>query len=272
MMDNARRLWTSSTFRILLAGCVVVIVFAAVMVATHSSNASPTLGAPSAGETTTNSEVVVPKVVGLPQDAAQVLLQAEGLTATVTIVPGSGTPGLVLTQSPSAKMHVLPGSTITLTAAAGTALPAIPDVNGAPEAAAEAALKAAGFVVRGTQQAFSTVASGDVIATDPPANTPVPANSNVVVIVSKGVQPVKKVIPPRTTTTSKPPKPTTTTSTKPLKATTTTTTDQPTTTTTTTDQPTTTTTTKPPKSTTTTSTTTTTTIPQTTTTVCCGSL
>jgi beta-lactam-binding protein with PASTA domain len=231
MKEAMSRLWASSTFRVLLLGCVVVLAFALVLVATRAP--TPTADHFKSTVTTSTKVVVaVPSLIGLPQDAAQSLLQADNLKSTVAYVPGAGTRGVVLSQSPVAGSSVAPQSAVLLNEAEGSALPVIPNVNGQAEAAAKAALSAAGFVVHATQTAFSDVTAGDVIATEPPGGTSVPANSVVVVVVSRGPEPVKRVPTPKPTPTTRPPKqttttttpPTTTTSTRPPRGTTTTTT------------------------------------------------
>ncbi|MGH8933380.1 MAG: PASTA domain-containing protein, partial [Egibacteraceae bacterium] len=63
---------------------------------------------------------------------------------------------------------------------------AVPDVAGQPSADAAGSLGSAGFQVQEASQASNTVASGSVIATDPPAGTQRESGSAVTMVVSSG--------------------------------------------------------------------------------------
>ena len=62
----------------------------------------------------------------------------------------------------------------------------VPDVSGQDQAAAQAALAAAGFQVTPAPTASADVPVGNVIGTDPPAGTPLPRNTAVSLLVSTG--------------------------------------------------------------------------------------
>ena len=197
MNNTIGRLWASTAFRVGLSVLGVVVVVALILASTHSSPSAP----PTTTETTSTQTVQVPELVGLPATAAQTLLQGDGLTATVTTVPGSGLAGTVLTQAPGPGASVAPGSKVTLTASAGSALPVVPDVSGQPVAQAKAALNAVGFPAKVQGREHSDVPFGDVISTTPPAGTPVPANSPVQMLISQGpvkVRPTPTTRAPRT--------------------------------------------------------------------------
>jgi len=68
----------------------------------------------------------------------------------------------------------------------GLALVAVPDVSGLTQAAATAALQAAGFVVAVTTAASSAVPAGDVISQQPAGGSTAPAGSTVTLTVSTG--------------------------------------------------------------------------------------
>jgi beta-lactam-binding protein with PASTA domain len=236
------------TFRILLVCAIAVGGFAFFRLASKSS---PSPALPSS-DTISTLPVPVPRLVGLPQAAATTLLHTAGLRAALTVVPGPGAGGIVLTQQPAANTNVKPGSVVALSVTpATTAQPSVPNVVGESQAGGTAVLTQEGFSVKGIHRATSTLAAGDIVATTPAANTVVPANSTVSLTISSGPPPVKKAptvrttVPKRTPTTSAPR--TTTTTVAP-----TTTTRPPVTTTT---RPPVTTTTRPPTTTTTTTTT-----------------
>jgi len=168
----------------LVLGIVAFATVVVVVVVSQLADSSPT-GAPLA--LSTSAEVTVPVVVGLPQAAAETLLQVSGLKSTVTVVSDANASGVILTQEPSAGTNVAASSVIQLTAASGLAPPLVPDVSGQTAAGATAALQTLGFVVRdNTQVHSSTVAKGDVVSTNPQAGTTVPANATISLVISEG--------------------------------------------------------------------------------------
>ncbi|GAA1584825.1 Stk1 family PASTA domain-containing Ser/Thr kinase [Actinoplanes couchii] len=61
-----------------------------------------------------NSQVEVPKLVGLTQSAAEALLDERGLNVEVQLVQADGDVGTVMTQSPTANKKVKKGSTVVI--------------------------------------------------------------------------------------------------------------------------------------------------------------
>lgn len=164
-----------------LAGLATVVTIVVVSQLVSSTRTGPPLAL------STSAEVTVPVVVGLPQAAAETLLQVSGLKSSVTIVTDAQASGVILTQDPSAGTSVTTGTAVVLTAASGSAPPVVPDVSGQTLAAATAALQSLGFVVKGQSQVHSsTVPKGDVVSTNPDAGTTVADNATISMIVSSG--------------------------------------------------------------------------------------
>jgi serine/threonine-protein kinase len=123
--------------------------------------------------------------------SAKTQLANDGFKVKETMVQSSQPVGTVTAQSAAGQAPK--GSTITLTVSSGPATVQVPDVHLDNEAQAGAQLNNAKLVI-GTvkQQGSTTVPSGEVISTSPPANTPVPLNSTVNQVVSSG-QPTASV-------------------------------------------------------------------------------
>ncbi len=141
--------------------------------------------------------VAVPDLVGLPEDEALAALEAAGLVGTPG-EPGEAysdtvATGNVMSSDPAAGQSVTPGSTVSYVISLGVEPVAVPDLVGLPEDEALAALEAAGLV--GTPgepgEAYSdTVATGDVMSSDPAAGQSVTPGSTVSYVISLGVEPV----------------------------------------------------------------------------------
>ncbi len=138
-------------------------------------------------------QVAVPDVTGMPQAQAEMILTAAGLRPVVTQVESAtADPGTVISQNPPKDQKVDKGDQVDLQVSKGVGQELVPDVSGQTQSAAIAALQAAGFRIGGPkEQASSTVPSGRVISTDPPAGTSAKKNSVVTVIVSSGPEQVK---------------------------------------------------------------------------------
>jgi beta-lactam-binding protein with PASTA domain len=136
-----------------------------------------------------NAQVIVPNVVGDTQAAATSAITGAGLAlGTVTAQSSSTvTSGSVISQNPAASTSVAGGSDVSLVVSSGPALVAVPNVVGDTKATATTAITGAGLAVGAvTQQASSTVASGDVISENPAAGASVTAASSVALVISTG--------------------------------------------------------------------------------------
>jgi beta-lactam-binding protein with PASTA domain len=132
--------------------------------------------------------VAVPNVVGQTQAAAQTAISGVGLTSTVTTANSATVAaGLVISESPAAGTGVAPSSSVALTVSLGPATVAVPNVVGQTQAAAQAAITAAGLTNAPAVNANSaTVPAGSVISESPAAGTSVAPGSAVTLTVSVG--------------------------------------------------------------------------------------
>ncbi len=150
-------------------------------------------------------------LVGLPNVVNQTLGNAEsqlvplGFSINTDYVNSSSPNGTVIKMSPLGGGKLPEGSTVTLTVSNGPATISVPDVTGQPIAQAGNVLGSAGLTIGNTSnQSSDTVASGDVISTNPAPGTQVAPNSSVDIVISTG--------PATTTTTTTTSSTTTTTS------------------------------------------------------------
>jgi hypothetical protein len=139
--------------------------------------------------------IPVPNVVGITQAAAEAAITAAGLavgnvtTAFDPVVPA----GSVISQLPAAGTEVAAGTPVALVVSLGPepVLIPVPNVVGITQAAAEAAITAAGLVVGNVTTAFDPVVpAGSVISQLPAAGTEVAAGTPVALVVSLGPEPV----------------------------------------------------------------------------------
>ena len=134
----------------------------------------------------------VPPVVGLPR------AQAESEITSATLVVGPVTEqydsvvpaGAVVSQEPTAGVSVPEGTSVSLLLSKGPQPIAVPNVVGAAEADAAAALQAAGFTAAPTPQ-DNAAPKGTVVSQTPAAGTLVLPGTAVTIAVSTGVEMVK---------------------------------------------------------------------------------
>ena len=133
--------------------------------------------------------VNVPNVVNMTQSAAEAALTSAGL-AVGTIsqaVDAVVAVGNVISQSPAAGASVLPGSAVNLVISSGPPPVIVPNVVNLTQAAAEAALAAAGLTAGAiTQAANDVIPAGSVISQNPAAGASVPPGTAVALTVSSG--------------------------------------------------------------------------------------
>ena len=130
--------------------------------------------------------IAVPNVVGLTQTAAQTAITTAGLTVGNVTKANSATVaiGHVISQTPAAGSNVAAGSTVALVVSLG---PAVPNVVGLTQTAAQTAITTAGLTVGNVTKVNSaTVAIGHVISQTPAAGTNVAPASAVNFVVSLG--------------------------------------------------------------------------------------
>ena len=124
-------------------------------------------------------------------------LQTQGFKVTSTSENDPNVAqGLVIRTDPAAGQKLKQGSPVNIVVSGGPNAVAVPDVAGQAQADAANLLKADpyGFKVTVVQQPSASVPAGQVIGTDPPANTSLTKGSPINLVVSSGPQQVK--VPP----------------------------------------------------------------------------
>jgi beta-lactam-binding protein with PASTA domain len=132
--------------------------------------------------------VRVPRVVGLKQQDAEDELVNQGFKIGTVDQQNSDTvaAGVVLSQDPKSGDSAPQGTSVNLVVSSGKEQVTIPDESGKDASGAANDLGRLGLQTTTTQEASSTVATGKVIRTDPPANTSVDKGSTVTLVVSSG--------------------------------------------------------------------------------------
>jgi beta-lactam-binding protein with PASTA domain/tRNA A-37 threonylcarbamoyl transferase component Bud32 len=133
-----------------------------------------------------------PSVLNLTKDAAQAKLHSAGLHYKWLPAVYSDTirRDLVAIEKPNAGHDVRKGGTVSLALSRGPEVHTLPSLRGQTVAVATATLAALHLPVGGTTQQYSTMATGHVLGTDPPAGQVLHAGTPVTLIVSKGPAPV----------------------------------------------------------------------------------
>jgi serine/threonine-protein kinase len=156
-------------------------------VSTGSTGPAPT----TTGTTTTSApaKVVVPKVVGLQQTAAQRRLNRAGLRSRVVYVSSSKPAGQVVNQSPVAGVLVRRGSRVRLRVSLGpnpATSATVPDVVGQDQQTATSRLQGAGFTVEVIMVPTSDPSQAGIVVDEQPAGgTRAPQGSEVTIYVGR---------------------------------------------------------------------------------------
>jgi serine/threonine-protein kinase len=133
----------------------------------------------------------VPNVVAMKPTLATSKLQHDGFKVrTGSAVFSTVDAGLVAKTSPNADARVHNGQTVTIYVSKGIEQYAVPQLKNKTQAQADQALRALHLVPTFSFDYSTTVKSGVVISTNPPAGKKLPRDSDVAVHVSKGPQPV----------------------------------------------------------------------------------
>ena len=132
--------------------------------------------------------VTVPNVVGMTQlEATQTLGAANFLVEPVMVEDSDVEEGVVIEQNPPGDGEAPPGATVTINVSAGQSTVAVPNVDGAPEAAARSALEGVGLTNISTQpQASGDIPAGNVVTTNPGPGTEVAPDQTITLIISSG--------------------------------------------------------------------------------------
>jgi beta-lactam-binding protein with PASTA domain/tRNA A-37 threonylcarbamoyl transferase component Bud32 len=133
----------------------------------------------------------VPAVLGVTEAQARTQLTAADLEVLVDpegrydeTVPA----GLVLDQDPDPGSRVERGEAVTLTLSLGPDRRPVPELAGKDVPTATAELEEAGLRPGPVTEEFSDAPVGQVLRTDPPAGEPLPPESTVALVVSKGLE------------------------------------------------------------------------------------
>ena len=140
----------------------------------------------------TGCGTAVPDINGMTISQAEASLKAAGFAlGSITYDEKSqGAQGSVVAQEPAAAKRTKAGSMVALTVAGPPPVPT-PDLSGLDKAKAEAALIAGGLAVGTVTESYdASVAAGIVVTQTPSARTETPRGSSVVLVISRGPEPV----------------------------------------------------------------------------------
>ena len=150
-------------------------------------------------------DATVPDVVGRTQAAAESLLKSNDFTPEAKEQASDTVPkGTVISQTPAANSKAAKKSVVTFYVSSGPGDVTVPNVVGISAAQASNQLGQAGFSVVTQQQSSSTVPAGNVISTNPTANSKAAKGSTVTIVVSTGPAPTSSTTTSSTTTTTRP--------------------------------------------------------------------
>ncbi len=138
-------------------------------------------------------EFGVPPVIGQNVDVAKQLIEDAGLAVgqVVTRPDADFEVDVVIEQSPAAGVEVGAGTPINLVVSSGPEVITLPDLAGMPERDAIAQLSELGLKFSVNEEFSEDVAFGDVIRTEPDAGFEVLSGDTILLIVSKGLEPVE---------------------------------------------------------------------------------
>ena len=135
-----------------------------------------------------------PDVIGQSFDQATSSLSTDGLTLTAVAEEYSESipAGSILATDPVPGDGIRPGGTVEAVVSLGPERYAVPDVRGSTPTEATDAIVAAGLATGGRVEAFDdTVPTGQVARTDPAIGDPVPPDTPIDLVISKGPEPVE---------------------------------------------------------------------------------
>lgn len=135
----------------------------------------------------------VPFVVGLDIEVARQQIEAQGLTvgAVTKRADPDRAAGIVLEQSPQPGVQVPAGTAVDLVVSSGPDTVEVPPVEGLLERDAVAQLQLAGLGWTIQNEFSDTVEKGRVIRTEPASGERVPPDTQILVVVSDGPEPVE---------------------------------------------------------------------------------
>jgi eukaryotic-like serine/threonine-protein kinase len=141
-----------------------------------SATATPTTATTTETATTTaaGTQAAVPDVTGEDMATASGDVEAAGFVAETDPAPGSGTPGSVTAEDPSASAEAPQGSIVRLSVVTGSSRPSagVPNVVGQKAAAARSALLNANLTVKTVYKQGPARRIGVVLAESPTGSEP----------------------------------------------------------------------------------------------------
>jgi beta-lactam-binding protein with PASTA domain/predicted Ser/Thr protein kinase len=138
------------------------------------------------------AQVAVPDVVGTDQAAATRALHTDGFATTVVKKTSAERPeGTVIGTDPKGAAKADKGSTVRVIVSSGPATASVPSVDGLTRSQARARLRRLGFQIEERRESSDTVPSGKAIRTSPPAQTTLEKGSQVILLISSGVEQVQ---------------------------------------------------------------------------------
>ena len=134
-----------------------------------------------------DDKAVVPNVIGLREQQAQIRIQDRGLEALSRSAQSDRPTGVVFAEKPGAGTQLGKGQTVTIFVSSGRL--AVPDVTALPLADAQQKLQARGFKAE-VKRVASTKPKGIVLEPDPAAGVTAVRGTTVTLSVSSGAKPV----------------------------------------------------------------------------------
>jgi len=139
-----------------------------------------------------SKSVSVPDVTGQSEQTAGASLRTAGLNPEPSLASSTKVAsGLVIRQSPAAGSVVKKGDSVKIVVSGGPASKSLMNVAGLTAARAAAKLRKAGFKTTTKSESSKTVQDGQVIGTEPPAETEVQEGHLVTLLVSSGPAPIR---------------------------------------------------------------------------------
>jgi eukaryotic-like serine/threonine-protein kinase len=138
------------------------------------------------------AQATVPDVVGTDRAAATTALHRAGFATDVVKRTSQERPqGSVISTDPKAGEKADKGSTVRVVVSSGPGTAEVPSVDGLTRSQARARLRRLGFGIEERRESSDTVPAGKAIRTSPPANTRLEKGSQVILLISTGVEQVE---------------------------------------------------------------------------------
>ncbi len=130
---------------------------------------------------------LVPYVRGRYSEDARGLLTAAGYVVIALNEANQAEAGIVIRQEPEGNTELSQGEAVTITVSSGPSRLFVPEVATLTPFEALQTLDALGLRPATRDEPSETVPQGEIIGTDPPANSPIAPGSSIDVVISSGV-------------------------------------------------------------------------------------